>query len=100
MSSKGSDMFVEYYGYYSYDEFRATIRSKKGTSKFSRYVVYRKLPLQQAGYELELAWLSSLLFLVKMSISSNSCVISEFAPAQRFNSYDRVSSAKQKPGLK
>ena len=45
VSSKGTDMFIEYYGSYSYDEFRATIRSKKGTSKFSQYLVYRELSL-------------------------------------------------------
>ena len=45
-------MFIKYYGFYSNDEFRATIHSKKGTSKFSQYVVYRKLPLEQEGYEL------------------------------------------------
>ena len=43
ISSKGSDMFVKYYGLRSYDEFRATIHSKKGNSKFSQYFVYREL---------------------------------------------------------
>ena len=45
VSSKGNQMFIDYYGSYSYSSFRATVRSKKGTFILSQYA-YTKLSLK------------------------------------------------------
>ena len=43
VSSEGNHMFVEYYGYYSGDSFKATVRSKKGTPLSSQNTVEPRL---------------------------------------------------------